>query len=326
MIKKFLNSLLGDNNEQQQNTSTSQSSNQYEKYNDTEEHEADADKDDSEPPKLSFDPVTHHGLHYSKEQFDAEVERRVNAWMQENGQDQDVRNIRANIGPDVFADWNPGAPYEQLTKFHREYSSSAFGYTTYENAKADDNNPLLQPIHGITLEDYGAACAKISNNVSTEDVCKVLGIEQPVWDEVSTLWVKRMQEDNSFLVTNLFSKAFADVPNHPKLGSLNAAPLDPNAQANLDRLNSDRYFYEELCGARQAAYKYGLDGAQWIQDNYGITLGDFQGVAMKWMTHNNQIDSRELMHYLDFQQEKQKEYAASFAGEQGGNIADDVAF
>ena len=70
-----------------------------------------------------------------------------------------------------------------------------------------------------------------------------------------------------------FGKCFGKVESHPKLGH-----LQPNVSQegieNLEKLKTDRYFYEELCGARIAAYQYGLDGAQWIQDNFGINLGE----------------------------------------------------
>jgi hypothetical protein len=93
------------------------------------------------------------------------------------------------------------------------------------------------------------------------------------------------------------------------------------------KIRTDRYFYGELARARQAAYEYGMDGAHWIFDVYGINLGDFQAVAMQWMTEQNpNWNSAQISEFGDYQQEKQKEYAAKFAAEQGGNIADDVEF
>ena len=65
----------------------------------------------------------------------------------------------------------------------------------------------------------------------------------------------------------------------------------------------------------------------WILDTFGINLADFQSVAMQWMTEQNQNwNSSDITEFHDYQQEKQKEYAAKFAAEQGGNIADDVTF
>ena len=191
------------------------------------------------------------------------------------------------------------------------------------------SNPLLEPIHGINLQDYGAACSKIASGVSDDAICKALGIEKPIWDEANTIWVKRMQQDSTFEVVTLFGQYFGEANEHPKLGSLGASH-SPETQANIDKLNTDRYYYEELCGARQAAYQYGLDGAQWIMDTTGISLGEFQNAAMKWMNvQNNELNignSNYVMHFVSYQRQMQQQYAAKFAAEQGGNVADDVAF
>lgn len=47
---------------------------------------------------------------------------------------------------------------------------------------------------------------------------------------------------------------------------------------------------------------------------------------MQWMpiTSNEEYDI--MKGYLDYRQQKQNEYAAKFAAEQGGNVADDIEF
>ena len=67
-------------------------------------------------------------------------------------------------------------------------------------------NPLLAPIHGITLEDYSAACAKMGNGLSEAAIAKALGVELPVWQEVSLLWPKRMEQDETFHIVTLFGQ------------------------------------------------------------------------------------------------------------------------
>lgn len=189
-------------------------------------------------------------------------------------------------------------------------------------------NPLLEPIHGVSLYDYAAVSAKMATGIDPKDIYKALGIEPAVFEEASALWVTRMQEDSTFEVTILFGQYFSEADKHPKLNGLQAK-VSEEGKANLEKLKTDRYFYEELNGARQAAYEYGYDGAQWIQDNFGISLGDFQAVAMKWSEVqaaeiNNNTDN--IHHFIDYQQKKQAEYAEKFASEQGGNVADDVEF
>ncbi|MDR2146567.1 MAG: hypothetical protein LBE91_08945, partial [Tannerella sp.] len=213
-----------------------------------------------------------HGSHYTQAQFDAEVENQVNEWL-ENEEDElseaDIRNIRINIAQNLFDDWNDlDVTDNRSLKFKMEYSSAALGYTTMDSAKDDGSNPLLAPVHGISLYDYSVASAKMANGISIDDIIKALGVERAVWDEAATLWVSRMQEDSTFEVINLFGKYFGNPGGHPKLGNLVAGGADAS-NPYLEKLTNDRYFYEELCGARQAAYEYGMDGAQWIQDNYG---------------------------------------------------------
>lgn len=191
------------------------------------------------------------------------------------------------------------------------------------------SNPLLEPIHGVSLYDYAAITAKMSSGIDQKEICKTLGIEPAVFEEASAIWVTRMQEDSSFQVATLFGQYFGEADQHPKLSALQVSISDLG-KANLEKMRTDRYFYEELNGARLAAYQYGLDGAQWILENFGIPLGEFQSAAMQWLpVQNEEMNSgngENLQHFIEYQQKKQAEYAARFAAEQGGNIADDVEF
>lgn len=182
---------------------------------------------------------------------------------------------------------------------------------------------LLDAIHGVSLEDYAAVAFKLSQGFSDKEIAGALGVDSVLLAEANTLWQKRMEEDETFTVVTQFGQYFATAAEHPKLKTLEK---QTGHNPNLERLKTDRYFYEELCGARIAAYEYGLDGAQWILDNYGIELGDFQAVAAEYGKTQQTASSEEIMHFSTYQFEKKDEYAARFAAEQGGNVADDVEF
>lgn len=285
-----------------------------------------------EEQEVEFDPVTLHGTHYSIEQFNDAVEKKVQAWVAQEAAEgttmsqQDIDNLYFNFRRQVYCDWT-GADSDQMLQWELANSLAHRGTATSGFTQDDPENPLLQPIHGLSLKDYAAITFKISQGVDMGAICQAMGIEPAVWEEVNVLWGKRMQEDASFTVQTVFGQYFSEGASHPKLAALHAGGSAGGSNANLDRLRNDRYFYEELTGARQAAYEYGLDGAQWILENFGISLADFQAVAMEHGTRQNQNwNSEEMMRYMDYQQEKQKEYAAKFAAEQGGNIADDVTF
>src|SRR3954471_20901682 len=106
-------------------------------------------------------------------------------------------------------------------------------------------NPLLAPIHGVTLEDYSAACARIANGVSEAAVAAALGIEVPVWQEANLLWPERMKQDETYHIMTLFGQYFGAVEQHPKLGALQPSASAGNA-ANTERIKTDKDYYEEL--------------------------------------------------------------------------------
>lgn len=187
------------------------------------------------------------------------------------------------------------------------------------------SNPLLEAIHGVSLEDYAAISAKMSEGIPIPEILKALTIEQAIFEEANALWVARMQEDSTYEVTTLFGQFFANANNHPLLSNLKAQMSEEGA-ANLEKMKTDRYFFEEMNGARQAAYAYGLDGAQWIQENYEINLGDFQSVSIQWMTLTANDEVEETHKFYNYREQKETEYGQKFAKEQGGNIADDVEF
>ena len=286
---------------------------------------------EEEENRIEYDPLTQHGTHYSEEDFEAEVAHRAQAWIANNKHDgellpqQDVDNIYNNFRDELYMQLNePDEQQLMLWKNTNAVKYTGFAVTGFVNE--DEGNPLLEPIHGITLKDYGAICAKLADGIAEEEICKALKLEKPVLDEVNTLWVKRMQEDSTFTISALFGQYFGEASQHPLLGQLKTTQTAQGSE-NLERFKTDRYYYEELNGARQAAYDYGIDGAQWIADNYGITLGDFQSVAMQWATKDNQTaDFKAIQHFYNYRDEKQKEYAAKFAAEMGGNVADDVEF
>ncbi|PSL45616.1 hypothetical protein CLV51_104322 [Chitinophaga niastensis] len=186
-------------------------------------------------------------------------------------------------------------------------------------------NPLLAPIHGITLEDYSAACAKLGSGLSENDVAKALGVELPVWQEANLLWPERMKQDGTFHIVTLFGQYFGQADQHPKFGNLKPVVSAEGAN-NTEKIKTDIDFYQELEVARQVAYEYGIDGAQWIADKYGINLGDFQVAASIWNEQIQKDLQTDYAKYNENQDTYRAKYKHLFAEAQGGNVADDIEF
>ena len=311
----MFNNLFGSSKSNEENLN--QENNQFEN-----------DDFENEYLELEYDPETLHGTHYDVDDFEDEVERLAQDWIEQEGitSQSEINNVYHNYRRDVYMAWNE-CDSDQYIRFDNRNSLAHHGVAQMgNNMQEDENNPLLAPVHGINLRDYSAICAKLGSGVDENDIYKAFGIDATIWGEINTVWPARMAEDTTFSIAVLFGQYFGEADQHPKLQGVKSN-LSEEGEANLERLKNDVYFYYELSGARQAAYEYGLDGAQWILDNFGIGLGDFQSVAMKYMELQNQnFDSNYVRDCMDYQDEKQAEYAEKFAAEQGGNVADDVDF
>ena len=72
--------------------------------------------------------------------------------------------------------------------------------------------------HGVTFKDYACANANLAGGMQLGDICKVLGIEEPLWAEVQEFWNNNMasmsMDDMAFygeVFTNPKQGKFANV-------------------------------------------------------------------------------------------------------------------
>ena len=217
---------------------------------------------------------------------------------------------------------------DQLEKFVQKYEdkNSDIGieqmYQQHDTKVLEDSkdNPLLEPIHRISLYDYAAGVVKIGSNVPETDVLKALGVDKPQWDEASLIWNQRMEQDTEMTVMTLYSQYFTKIDEHPTLGNNGNLSADTASNPNLERLKTDEHFFYDLAAERDAAIEVGKDGAQYILDKYGIGIIDFQNQAMEWTRSGNYSSM------ITYQMEKKEEYLKQFQNEMGGTIADDIEF
>ena len=217
---------------------------------------------------------------------------------------------------------------DQLEKFVQKYEdkNSDIGieqmYQQHDAKVLEDSkdNPLLEPIHGISLYDYAAGVVKIGSNIPEVDVLKALGVDKPQWDEANLIWNQRMEQDTEMTVMTLYSQYFTKINEHPTLGNNGNLSADTASNPNLERLKTDEHFFYDLAAERDAAIEVGKDGAQYILDKYGIGIVDFQAQAVIWTRSGNYSSM------ITYQMEKKEEYLKQFQNEMGGTIADDIDF
>jgi len=84
------------------------------------------------------------------------------------------------------------------------------------------NNPLLRPIHGVSLEEYAAAMHYLTAGVPVDRIMDVLSISPTVWNEVHVLWTKRMEEDASLTVIAFFSRFYNEAEHNKRFAIIHS--------------------------------------------------------------------------------------------------------
>jgi hypothetical protein len=275
-------------------------------------------------PQFSAPGVAHlHGSDYTQDEFEQEVQARSEDHLEQGMPLDEINNIFWNVARDVFCEWNEcGLEDRTAMEFSRELSQQLKnGHTSMAQIQASGG---MEPVHGITLEDWAGGNAKIVSGAALEDVLKVLGVERPQWDEAGAIWVARMSADTTFHISTAYGAAFTN-NNIGRFANSNIgmavqadSPQKAAAKASLP-------LYTEIFCAQSTAYSFGMDGAQYVKDTWGLTLGDWGEIGAHW--------SQLMRDDMDMMQEHgalmdnyNAHYKELFSAQQGGNAGDDIHF
>lgn len=129
---------------------------------------------------------------------------------------------------------------------------------------------ILDPVEGISLDQWAGANAKIASGASTDDAVKALGIDMPKWDRVNAEWLTRMKNDTSFTISTKYAAAF----NAKASGN-----LGEGSQVNAESIPFEKYV--ESMVAQDVLGKQGRD-AQDVLKDFGMTVADYSNVSSYW--------------------------------------------
>ena len=171
-------------------------------------------------------------------------------------------------------------------------------------------NPLLDPVEGITLEQWAAVNAKIVAGTTTDEAIKTIGADAPKWDRVNNEWLTRMRNDTSFTISRIYGAAFTAAPV--------AAPASGSAPVSPDSCPFEKWI--ESMVAQDVLGKQGRD-AQDVLKDFGLTVGEYSNISAYW---NGKI-------MTDFSlgmkmQNLMIEYKAKYESMSGGNTHTDIDF
>lgn len=168
---------------------------------------------------------------------------------------------------------------------------------------------ILDPVEGITLEQWAAANAKIASGAATDDAVKEIGCDMPKWDRVNNEWLTRMKNDTTFTISTKYAAAF----NTSASGNLGAG-----SQVSSDSFPFEKYI--ECMVAQDVLGKQGRD-AQDVLKDFGLTVADYSNISSYWtgkMMSDFSLAGK--MAQLD------AEYRAKYASMGSGNVHSDLEF
>lgn len=145
---------------------------------------------------------------------------------------------------------------------------------------------LMDPVQGVSLEDWAGANAKIVSGEPLENVLKVLQVEKPAWDAISAEWNGRMSRDTTFAIATVYGNAFTN----PNIGRFAAAAPKAGAPAPaaaaagggaLTKAMNDFELYVKIMTHQSVGAAQGLDAAG-VLKKYGLTVMDWSKLGAHW--------------------------------------------
>jgi len=150
------------------------------------------------------------------------------------------------------------------------------------NIEAAKAGGLLDPIKGISMEDWAVANAKIASGMPLDEVLKVLGTEKPIWDEITNEWQARMQRDTTFAIAKVYGDAFTN----PSISAKFATASGGNGAAStnsevVEKVKNDMDLYVKIMCHQSVGSTQGLDATS-ILKQYGLSVVEWSTISSYW--------------------------------------------
>ncbi len=172
-------------------------------------------------------------------------------------------------------------------------------------------NPILDPVEGVTLEQWAGVNAKLASGTSTEEAIKSIGADAPKWDRVNAEWLTRMRNDTTATISVKYAAAF----NTNASGNLGAGAQVASGGASAE-FPFEKYI--ECMVAQDVLGKQGRD-AQDVLKDFGLTVADYSNISSYW-TGKMMSDYSLAAKMAQLDAEYRKKYASMAPGDSNTDI------
>lgn len=186
-------------------------------------------------------------------------------------------------------------------------------------------------INGVSFENWAAAAAHLAQGMNEEQVCDILGIEIPVWQDTNEQWMGKlgdlMAEDMSVATT------YGDIFANPKVGKFaGESDATPSLEQVLQKA-PDYDAYRKIFWQQSIAAEHGIDAVTVIEQ-YGLTLQNWGQLNMHYIKWHNEFSEqgkgtpleKERYDYLMEVDNKWQSYWREFYKDNAVNLSDDISF
>ncbi|MEL6195944.1 MAG: DUF6620 family protein [Myxococcota bacterium] len=173
---------------------------------------------------------------------------------------------------------------------------------------AAESGGLLEPVDGISLEDWAAGNAKLVEGRTLEQVLAVLGVESPAWDAANAEWQGRMSRDTTFAIAKVYGEAFQN----SNIGRFASAQRDTGA------IPCDFETWVKVGAHMSKGTEQGLD-PQAILQSHGMSVSDWSAAGAYWSVEYH----KNIAKYADLHTQLHQKYEQQYAAP---TVADDIEF
>lgn len=181
-------------------------------------------------------------------------------------------------------------------------------------AKAKAASGELNPVEGISLEQWAALNAAIAQGLSLQDMLKGQGIDMARWDKARAEWEARMSRDTTFTIAQIYGNAFQAASK----GKYSEFAKEANAARTANRelgmqppMNLEQYWeilYEQAYGAKQ-----GKDPVETLK-GVGLSVVDWCDLSAFMGYHIQRTYMQNSKQYTDTMKKVEAKYAAKYPG------------
>ncbi len=172
----------------------------------------------------------------------------------------------------------------------------------------------LNPVDGITLEQWAAMNAAIVQGVNLDDMLKGQGIDKARWDKAKAEWEARMARDTTFVIAQIYGAAFQNASKGKYAEYAKEANAARSANRDLSMqppMTLERYW--EILFEQAYAAKQGKDAAEALKA-CDLSVVDWCDLSAFMGYHIQRTYMLNQTEYRDTMKRVEDKYAAKHPG------------